>query len=568
MELERLTVAIEGDTSGLKQAVKEVRADVRSIEGYKPKVELSVEAQEALSKLQKQVKDISAEMAEMFRTRSDAQALENLIKQRERILEQIKEINRTGVVPPQPIQMPTPQQPTNQPQSSGGGGQSQKPQGGDKGGSDFPGMGKLIGALLGVRSIFSLIRRIVSQNEALMSAVNNFFNAISSILAPVLNFLGAIINTIASWLSRIFGVNTKTRASTAATSRSLMGFDELNRLDSDGGVSGGSTVDAGKLDWLTELLDGIVDTIKGLIQTILGLIATLFMSIVVIVETVILTIATLIGGSIATIWGLWSGFFNGLFTFISGLWNTIKQLFSDIWSIITNFFKNFVNGFKQAREEGHNIFTSLLIRLWSGIKGFFSDLWNTIKTLFSNLGTTIANSFAAFIDGFKNAFKTVFDWFSEKILQPIRQTIKETYEKVLKPVFEWTANGIQTLWSGLKKIVNGFAGLINSVLSVINKIPGVSIPYLPTYAKGGFPDYGEIFIANERGPEMIGKIGQNNAVVNNQQIIDGIRQGVLDAMRQANGETNIYVDGEKLFTIVTNRNNSAVMRTGRSPLLV
>lgn len=52
---------------------------------------------------------------------------------------------------------------------------------------------------------------------------------------------------------------------------------------------------------------------------------------------------------------------------------------------------------------------------------------------------------------------------------------------------------------------------------------------LKAYATGGFPETGEIFIAEEAGPEMVGTIGNKSAVVNNEQIIAGISKGVADA---------------------------------------
>lgn len=54
------------------------------------------------------------------------------------------------------------------------------------------------------------------------------------------------------------------------------------------------------------------------------------------------------------------------------------------------------------------------------------------------------------------------------------------------------------------------------------------------YAKGGFPDEGELYIARENGSEMIGRMGNKNAVANNQQIIDGITRGVASANSQQN----------------------------------
>ena len=59
------------------------------------------------------------------------------------------------------------------------------------------GLGTIIKALVGVRTLFALVRRIASQNEALTTAVNNFMTTVANMLAPILNFLAAIINTIA-----------------------------------------------------------------------------------------------------------------------------------------------------------------------------------------------------------------------------------------------------------------------------------------------------------------------------------------------------------------------------------
>lgn len=55
-----------------------------------------------------------------------------------------------------------------------------------------------------------------------------------------------------------------------------------------------------------------------------------------------------------------------------------------------------------------------------------------------------------------------------------------------------------------------------------------------TYASGGFVDFGQLFLAREDGPEMVGTIGANTAVANNDQIVEGIKGGVA----QANAEQN------------------------------
>jgi len=106
--------------------------------------------------------------------------------------------------------------------------------------------------------------------------------------------------------------------------------------------------------------------------------------------------------------------------------------------------------------------------------------------------------------------------------------------------FEGMANGvircINTLIRGLNKIsfdvpdwVPGIGG--KKLGFSISTISEVRIPRL---ADGGFPTTGQMFIAREAGPEMVGTIGNKSAVVNNEQIVAGISRGVQDANSEQN----------------------------------
>ena len=44
---------------------------------------------------------------------------------------------------------------------------------------------------------------------------------------------------------------------------------------------------------------------------------------------------------------------------------------------------------------------------------------------------------------------------------------------------------------------------------------------------------GQMFIAREAGPELVGTIGNRNAVVNNNQIVESVSSGVYQAVRSA-----------------------------------
>lgn len=54
------------------------------------------------------------------------------------------------------------------------------------------------------------------------------------------------------------------------------------------------------------------------------------------------------------------------------------------------------------------------------------------------------------------------------------------------------------------------------------------------YAAGGFPNVGELFIAREAGPEMVGTINGRAAVANNDEIVQGIASGVASANASQN----------------------------------
>lgn len=102
------------------------------------------------------------------------------------------------------------------------------------------------------------------------------------------------------------------------------------------------------------------------------------------------------------------------------------------------------------------------------------------------------------------------------------------------------------------------------------KYPKIDVSY---YAQGGFPDSGQLFFANEAGPEMVGRMGNRNVVANNEQIVDGIKQGVMEAFKDSdlsggNQDIVVNVDGDGLFRIMVKKNNQTVARTGYSPLKV
>lgn len=105
---------------------------------------------------------------------------------------------------------------------------------------------------------------------------------------------------------------------------------------------------------------------------------------------------------------------------------------------------------------------------------------------------------------------------------------------------------------------NGIGDGIRSIVfpmitASINALGSKFSMNVQAYANGGFVDQGQLFIANEAGPEMVGSIGGKTAVANNDQIVDGITYGV----REANDDvvTAIYAVAQQIIAEMRNQGN-------------
>lgn len=138
------------------------------------------------------------------------------------------------------------------------------------------------------------------------------------------------------------------------------------------------------------------------------------------------------------------------------------------------------------------------------------------------------------------------DWDTMKknvgsALDNAKKTADDKLSK-LKKAFSDAADAASKAWGNIKlKFGQIKLPSIKTIWSAATGALAQFIPGLPSfsldwnyYAKGGFPDTGELYIARENGSEMIGRMGNKNVVANNQQIIDGIARGVASANSQQN----------------------------------
>lgn len=84
-------------------------------------------------------------------------------------------------------------------------------------------------------------------------------------------------------------------------------------------------------------------------------------------------------------------------------------------------------------------------------------------------------------------------------------------------------------------------------------------------ASGGYVTTGQMFIARESGPEMVGTIGGRTAVANNDQITEAISAAVYNAIVSAGGNgTNVTIEGDmsKFLRVIKKSNYAEGLRLG------
>lgn len=203
--------------------------------------------------------------------------------------------------------------------------------------------------------------------------------------------------------------------------------------------------------------------------------------------------------------------------------------------------------FVNMKEVGKN----LVLGFVDGIKSKTSDLNDSIKTVLSKaLTNSVAQDYGKeFGKKLNSAIASAIN--IGKVFNTISISLEVSFSK-------WVSSDKKKVYEAL-----GLSGWPNLTWY--------------TYASGGFPDVGEMFIAREAGPEMVGSIGRKTAVANNDQIVSGIESGVYRAVMAANstnkGNSQTIriineIDGDVVGEKVIQYHNGRVIQTGASPLLV
>ena len=461
-------------------------------------------------------------------------------------------------------------------------------------------------------SIVPIVDRIASAFVQAANAVAAFFSALN----------GSATFTGAVKASKKFENNIGGAAGKAEElKKTLLGFDEINRLeapnDGGGGGGGGNALDASdmfdefevpeKIKKFVEWLKDHLELIKGLafaigaallawrigstfmqalklapnllggILTALGLVALALGAIDAWVNgldwTNLLTmlggIALIVGG-LAIVLGATGAaigmLIGGIVLLVVALheWITTGELSTETFValaagilLVGGAIALLTGSWIPLVVAAVAVVGLTIYKYWDKIKGWLSDAWAKVKEVFTNIANKVKETVANIWDKISNVINKV----TEKV-STFRSNIKQRFDDIRDKI-TGVADSIRSAWESLVGWFHSihiptfhWDGWTSTVISILGRNFTISLPNIGFYANGGFPEDG-LFMANHG--ELVGQFSNGRtAVANNEQIIEGIKAGVYDAVLSAMNNSNgngqrieLFVDGRKMTDVVT-----------------
>lgn len=314
---------------------------------------------------------------------------------------------------------------------------------------------------------------------------------------------------------------------------------------------------------------------------------------------------TAIGAVMDFALGVFKGFGEELFgDFFKGMknkWVEVKRWFQDTFGWIGDLIEKIFGKSKDTIEGATKSARDIA-------KSNFTDMRNNISNNSNSISDTVSSRFGKASSAVNSSTVTMSSAVSRSLgdmnatTQRNMSSISTVVNNHTSQSLGYTTRNFASMNSSANSNLSNMQSKANSSLSSIESkfsgtrltFPSISFPHIPLphfsisgsanpldwikgglpsisvnwYAQGGFPDMGEMFVAREAGPELVGNIGNKNAVVNNMQIIEGIKQGVSEAMRGVHGSGDSHItinlDGKVVYDNVVQRNNEHVAMTGES----
>lgn len=447
-------------------------------------------------------------------------------------------------------------------------------------------------------AFISLLAAVEPVLITLINLVTKVADAISQLFAA---FTGGTYLKASRTAAKFSDAMSKGAGAAKEWKNQLLGFDEINRLNapSDGGGGGGTNPLAGYelVDTpINEKLLAFINNIKEKLQPALdrckeafdrlkeawqrfsdsitndGALTNLISDLLVLCGENVINSITVLADVLTLVLDVLTALNTGDW---SQVWRSFAQLIYDLIILVADFLVGITNLIDDALISLLDIIDGLLGTHFADWlrddQQAFNDMYNAAKESDDGL-FGLKRTLGLTSDATKKTADEA-DGFVE-VLGVVGVTAETAEQQIsdLKSSVDWLLDGF--LWFGeevgwiITSLFSPFAELcawIDSAiqgLSIFNGLKRFSNPNYDVYndasmwtsnfATGGFPDEGQLFVAREAGPEMVGTMGGRTAVANNDQIVEGIRQGVYDAVLAANGNGNndvnvkVYLDSREI----------------------
>lgn len=407
-----------------------------------------------------------------------------------------------------------------------------------------------------------------SASTEMKSQIGSAFISLLAAIAPVVIQIINLVTRLADAIAQIFAAFTGStylkanavadhfadtmKAGGAAAKEwknQLLGFDEINRLNEpSGGGGGGGASGLNPADMFTETpiaqkwLD-FANKVKETLQWIKDHMELIKGLAIAIGAALIAWKVANIVGSLLGISGAMGSIAGGVALVTAGFaalgvglyqWITTGELTSQTFWLI--------EGGILAVGAGLSLLTGSWIPLAVAavVGAVFAIItkWDELKAALQKLQEKISSTLG----------NCKFEWLdlAAIIVQCLMAPIDSIIRLIgwIQSLVSWVATAIDAL--------NNLAWVKNANARAQASWDDGSIWNGMNFASGGFPDEGQLFVAREAGPEMVGTIGGRTAVANNDDIVEGIRTGVFEAVSAAMGGNNggtqfkLYLDSKEI----------------------
>ena len=227
-----------------------------------------------------------------------------------------------------------------------------------------------------------------------------------------------------------------------------------------------------------------------------------------------------------------------------GAQKALTNKIDDLWKDTPqNMAQGFGQGVKYYFGGGGGGVIGLLNDAGKGIADAFRKVLgiNSPSTVFAEIGKNI-------VQGLKNGFSNAWNSFAS--------AVKSSVSSIVQTITTSISSAVQNAWSKIESMVSKakstLSNIVSSVSSKVSSVVSSVKSSVRLYASGGYPTEGQLFVARESGPELVGNISGRTAVATNDDILEGIRQGVYEAVSAAIGsgygsqDVRVYLDGREI----------------------